>query len=99
MCVCVNMCISGYMCTTGHVWRSQYNFQELVVSFYHVGLRDDAQVIRLDSKGFYQLSHLLDVVDFHRLGQKLQAYSLYIAKLAMQLYGSWVQITRVDINI
>jgi hypothetical protein len=32
------------------VWGSEDNFQELVLSFYHVGPRDGTQVVRLGSK-------------------------------------------------
>lgn len=45
------------------VRRSEYNFGELVFSFYHVssGSRDGTQVIRLGSKTLYLLSHLMDL--------------------------------------
>jgi hypothetical protein len=35
MCVHVDM----GMCTTAYIWRSEDSFQELVLSFFYVGLR------------------------------------------------------------
>lgn len=46
---------------TVHVGRSEDNLQESVPSFHHVGLRDQAQVIRLGGKHLYSLSHLTDL--------------------------------------
>lgn len=37
-------------------WRSEANFQESEISFYHVGPRDGTQVVRLG--GRYFLRHL-----------------------------------------
>lgn len=98
VCVCINMCISDYMCTTRHVWRSEYNFQELVLSNMWVsGMK--FRLSGLTTSAFTNLNHLLDViVNFHRIGQKLQRCSLCMAKLVMELYWSWIQIARVDIN-
>ena len=39
-----------------HVWRLEYNVQELVVSFHHVRLRNLTQA-RLIGKAHYPLSH------------------------------------------
>lgn len=46
--------------TTAHVWRSEENFQELVLSFYRVNPGDQTQVLKLGSKNPYPLNHLGD---------------------------------------
>lgn len=50
VCVCV--------CALAHMWRSEDNLQELVLSFDHVGSRDWTKVIWLGSKWLYLLSYL-----------------------------------------
>lgn len=41
------------------VWRSENNLQELVVSFYHIGLRDQTQVIWIPPNSFSHLTNFL----------------------------------------
>lgn len=44
--------------TLWYSWKSKHNFQNLVLSFYHVSSRDGAQALSLDSNHPYLLSHL-----------------------------------------
>lgn len=54
-CACV--CVIACMCA--HRWRSEDNFQELILSFYLVGSRDQTQFVRLslakDSSSFFAI--------------------------------------------
>lgn len=43
------------------MWRPEDNLWELQLSFYHVVLGDQIQVIRLGSQAPYQLSHLVSL--------------------------------------
>jgi hypothetical protein len=38
---------SGHPCATGCIWTSEDNLWELILSFHHVGHRDQTQVVRL----------------------------------------------------
>ena len=48
---------SNIYCITKHVWRSEDNLQEWVLSFHHVDPREQTQVVRLGSKCLYLLSY------------------------------------------
>lgn len=50
------------VCATTHVWESEGKLQELVVSFCHVGLRDETQVIGIGCRCLCPLSHLGDPI-------------------------------------
>lgn len=57
MCVCgVSVCVS--VCMLACLWGSEANLWEVFLSFYHVGPREQIQVIRLGRKFSYPLSHL-----------------------------------------
>lgn len=47
-----------YLFVHGSVWRSENNFQESILSFYSVSLRDQIRVPRLSGKCLSPLSHL-----------------------------------------
>lgn len=40
------------------VWRPEYNFQELIIFFYHMSPGDSTHIFRLDDKRLFSLSHL-----------------------------------------
>ena len=44
------VCVHIHVCTMRGMWKSEGNFVGVVLSFYHVGPRDQTQVIRLGSK-------------------------------------------------
>lgn len=50
MCAKAQVCV----CAKVYVWRLGDSFHRLVLSFHHVGYRDQTQVI----KSFYSLNHL-----------------------------------------
>lgn len=50
-------CTSMHTCALACLWRPEDNFGESVLTFYHVGLWDCTQVIRLRCKCPYPLSH------------------------------------------
>lgn len=60
-----------WACVTGDmvcIWRPEDNFRELLLSFYHVGPRNQTQAIRLQGKQFYHVSHLAGppiILNFH----------------------------------
>lgn len=70
------VCIYAYMCYRVLVWRSEGKVWESVL-FYHVGLRNQSQVMRFDSKPLYLLSHLA--------GLHLSFYYTY--KVACDYFG------------
>lgn len=47
------VCVIAMAC----VWRSEDNFWELVLSFYHVGSWNHTEVVRLGGKVLHQWSH------------------------------------------
>lgn len=57
ICTCIYRCIPIYtwggMCT----WKSENNLEELVLSFYHMGHRDQTWILRIGGKPSYPLSH------------------------------------------
>ena len=55
MCVGVRECMSAHMCTL--LWRSENNFQDLVISFYPCGSRGSDEVVGVGSKHLYLLKH------------------------------------------
>lgn len=64
-CVCPCMCMSLCVCVCAykHRYYGMYieiedNFQELVISFHHVGPRDGSQVLGFGRKLLHPLSHL-----------------------------------------
>ena len=58
MCVCA---LERIIHTGVPVWRSQDNLQESVLSFYYIGLWDQARSSGLVASIFYPLSHLARV--------------------------------------
>ena len=46
------------VCLLLHRWRAEDDLQKSVLSFYHVGTEEQAQVARLDSKSLYLVNHL-----------------------------------------
>lgn len=44
-----------------HIWRSKDNLWDLVLVLYHVGSRNQTQIIMLGSKCLCLLSHLSDL--------------------------------------
>lgn len=42
-----------------YIWKSEDNCKESVLSFHHVGLRDQTEVIRLGGKHLYPLSKII----------------------------------------
>ena len=46
------------MCVTEHMWRSEGNLQQSVLSFNYVGPWGYTPVIRLGGKSLYWLKHL-----------------------------------------
>lgn len=52
------VCACAHTCTWAHMWRSEDNLQEVVLSFDHVGTRDWTKVIWLGGKWPYLLSYL-----------------------------------------
>lgn len=60
MCVCVYVQVCEYMCSCVHgMWKSKDTSWGLCFSFYHVGLRDQIQAVRLSCRYLYLLSHLV----------------------------------------
>lgn len=56
---CMYLCVVYGLChITCEMVREQLNVQELILFFYHVWTRDEIQIVRLDSKYLYRLSHL-----------------------------------------
>lgn len=55
VCVCVCLCVWAGV-YRAHVWRSEDNMQESFLTFYHVNLRDQTQVIRLVESFFTLLT-------------------------------------------
>lgn len=53
--VCV--CVSRTAHATVHMWRSEYNFQELALSFHLVSPGDGTQVVNLGSKCLCHLAN------------------------------------------
>lgn len=47
--------VGMYMLT--HMGKSDNNVQELILSFHHIGSRDQTQADQLDSKYLYLLNH------------------------------------------
>lgn len=60
---CVCLCMVKVP-TSRNVWRSENNYQESVLAFHHMGLRDQTLIPMLGSKCFYQLSHLTSPIYF-----------------------------------
>lgn len=61
----VPVCVTSksvYLCmytrATASMWRSENNFWELILSFYHVGPGNETQVIRLCGNCFYPKIYL-----------------------------------------
>lgn len=50
MCVCLHVC--GYMHASRCPWRLENNFQELALSFYHGGPRDEIESCLITPKLF-----------------------------------------------
>lgn len=60
VCVCVcdtHIYPKEYVHAMGRKWRSEYNFLELVLSFYHVDFGDQTQIVRLGRKYLYRPCH------------------------------------------
>lgn len=55
----------GDMHATVLLWGSKNNLLELVLSFYHVDLRNQTQVITLGANVFTLMSHLTSFNIFH----------------------------------
>lgn len=58
MCV---VCVHTQAIVHVWMWRPEDNLWESQLSFYHVILGDQIQVIRLGSQAPYQLSHLVSL--------------------------------------
>lgn len=86
------------------VWRSENNLQELVVSFYHIGLRDQTQVIWIAPNSFSHLTNflilyhllilihcLMLLIDFKIFYTYIHVYypSLFFIKLINSLLMIW----------
>lgn len=56
MYACMYVC--GHICGTAYMWKSEDNFQELVLFFNHVGPGAQTQVARSGSRHLYQRSRL-----------------------------------------
>jgi hypothetical protein len=67
---------------TEHVWRSEKNLRELVLSFHHVSSEDWAHIIRLEARTFIHQAVLLALVCFLRLGLNMFQASLKSFKIA-----------------
>lgn len=63
MCVCDRLVYLLSACYA-YIWRSDDNFQELVLSFYLVDSGNQTQAIRLGGKGLYALTHLTNLTMF-----------------------------------
>lgn len=61
ICFCVSMCVYVYkhVCAKVCVWRSENNFEELVISSNDVDPRDQTHIIRHGGKHLYPLNHLV----------------------------------------
>lgn len=60
MCMCA--CARRPQCIV-HVQRSEDNLKDLILTFHHhVGLKDQAQIIRPGSKHLYQQNHLTSLL-------------------------------------
>lgn len=44
--------VGGCVHDTAYVWRSEDNFQEMVLSFHHIGLKNQTQTVRLSTNHF-----------------------------------------------
>lgn len=75
MYVCVLCCAVfkfGFPSISVYVWKSEDNLGELVLSFYHVGLRGHIQVLGAGGTFLYPLSHftglqMIDLKCYHRV--------------------------------
>lgn len=60
--MCTSTHYRNYLMTCIYTCRSENNFWESALPFYHVGTGDQIQIIRLGSKRLSLLSHLAGLI-------------------------------------
>lgn len=55
-----SLCVHVWSRATVHLWTLEDNFQESVLSFYHVGPRNGTWVIRLGNMCLHLMNHLIN---------------------------------------
>ena len=74
VCVCV-LWVCACMCATVHVRRPADNFQELDLTFYHVGSRDWTQALRLGCEHLPKLTSQMGKINYVRKKGKKEKQS------------------------
>lgn len=54
----MNVGMYAHVCATAQLVKSEESSQDSVLSFHHVGLGDQTQVVRFGGKCLYPLEHL-----------------------------------------